>query len=257
MLDLFLVKAETFFLVLARILSFWMVAPFFGHQGFPMPMRVAAALVISFLVFPNVAPPAVSSSTVLDYALLAGKEVIVGMILGFVAQFIFWGVRFSGQIISFLMGFSMVTTIAPDTREQISIIGTFQWLFAIMFFLLLDGHFLLLEALVKSFQLVPLVDATLSSGLVAYVAKLSAGIFVIAIQMSAPVLVTIFMTNVSLAMLARMVPQMNVFIVGFPLTISIGLITMIIVSPVFVVIIQHLLADLRESVAVILRLLGA
>ncbi|MDQ7062644.1 MAG: flagellar biosynthetic protein FliR [candidate division KSB1 bacterium] len=256
MIDLFLIKAETFLLVLVRILSFLAVAPFFGHRGFPMLMRTALALVLSFLVFPNVAAPSATSQSALDYAILVGKEVAVGLILGFISQFIFWGVRFGGQILSFLMGFSLVTTIAPDTREQISIIGTFQWLFAITVFLLLDGHFLLIEALVKSFQIVPLVEAKFSSRLVAHTAKLSAGVFVIAVQMSAPVLVTIFMTNISLAMLARMMPQMNVFIVGFPLTISIGFITMIIVTPVFIVLVQHLLGDLRESIAIILRLLG-
>ncbi len=180
----------------------------------------------------------------------------MGLILGLMTRFIFWGVRFGGQVLSFLMGFSLAMAFSSDDLERTTLLARFEWLFAMTIFLLIDGHFLLIDGLAQSFHIVPLTQASFSSGLAALMLRLSAKVFVIAMQMSAPVLVTIFMTNVSLAMLARMMPQMNVFIVGFPLTISIGMITLMVISPAFWMFMKHLLALLREDLGAVLAILG-
>ncbi len=258
-MDIFLQNVTFFFLTLARIISFLAVSPFFGNRTFLITARISLALLLTILLFPmvvDVAPLHQTTGSFIELFLIAAKEVLAGLILGFAAQFIFWAVRMAGQIISFLIGFSIVNSFNPDVMEQMPIIAQLKWLLAMVLFLVMDGHFLLLEGLAKSFQWIPLLQVNFSGSLVDYFVRLTGEVFVIAIQISAPILVTIFMTNVSLAMLARMVPQMNVFILGFPLTISLGILTLMITLPAFLVVWQHLLGSLREALATFFRLLG-
>ncbi|KAA3659071.1 MAG: flagellar type III secretion system protein FliR [Calditrichaeota bacterium] len=252
-MDALLQQAEVFFLVFARIFTLFVLIPVFKHRAIPMTVRIAFSLVFSVSLVAQVAPVQIDISNTAGYFFLIGKEILTGIILGFASEFIFHAVRFAGQIISFLMGFSMVIAFDPEMKQQISIISRLKAITAITLFLIIDGHFLLLEALTRSFEIIPLVGMQISADLVPYIVRLSADVFVIALQISGPILVMLLLTNVGLGILARTVPQMNVFIVGFPLTISVGFFALVFTFPTFSHYFRGLVMSLRTTLGTLLH----
>ncbi len=251
-MDDLLQHVEVFFLIFIRIFTLFVLIPIFNHRAIPMTVRIALALVFTISLIPQVPIVQIDISNTAGYFFLIGKEVLTGIILGFATEFIFHAVRFAGQIISFLMGFSMVVVFDPEVKQQISIISRIKSITAITLFLIIDGHFLLLEALTRSFDIIPLVGMKVSGDLVIYIVRLSADIFVIALQIAGPILVMLLLTNVGLGILARTVPQMNVFIVGFPLTISIGFFALVFTYPAFGHYFQGLVMSLRTTLSTLL-----
>lgn len=255
-MDILLQRIEVYLLIFTRVISFFVVAPVFNQQSFVHQARIGLSIVISILLFPVVAMPNIPLTNAPGYMLLVGKEILVGLILGYTVDFIFHGVRFAGHVLGYQLGFAIVSTIDPQTSEQISIIGQLKWLTAVMIFILIDGHYLLLEALAYSFRAIPLTAAAFPSGIAGHVLRLSAQIFIIGIQIAAPVMVTLLMTNVGMGILARTVPQMNIFVVGFPLTITVGLISIMITLPIFGVFVQKLLQLMRTNLGTVLQLIA-
>ncbi len=255
-MDSLLRESDVFFLVFIRILSLLSLLPVFSHKAVSIPLRIAFSLVLSVLVVPMVANPAVDTTNVAGYALHAGREVLVGIVLGFACNFIFYGIRFAGGLIGTQMGFGMVNVLDPMSREQGTVIIQVKSVIAMLLFLILDGHFLLIEGIIRSFQAIPLATAVMPKEITQVVIQLSYEVFVIAIKISAPVLVAVVMTNVALGILARTVPQMNVFIIGFPLTIGVGLLTLSITLPMFAGYMTRLIDSLRVTIATLVRLMA-
>ncbi|KAA3615476.1 MAG: flagellar type III secretion system protein FliR [Calditrichaeota bacterium] len=249
-------EIEVFFLVFVRIITLFVLVPVFNHRAIPMTVRIALALVFTVSLIPQVPIIQIEISTAAGYVFLIGKEVLTGIILGFATEFIFHAVRFAGQIISFLMGFSMVIAFDPEVKQQISIISRIKSITAITLFLIIDGHFLLLEAISRSFEIIPLVGMKMSGDVVPYLVRLSADVFVIALQIAGPILVMLLLTNVGLGILARTVPQMNVFIVGFPLTISVGFFALVFTYPTFSQYFRGLVMTLRTTLGTLLHALA-
>lgn len=252
-MDALLQNVEVFFLIFIRIFTLFVLIPIFNHRAIPMTVRIALSLVFAVSLVPQVATIQIELSNTAGYFFLIGKEVLTGIILGFATEFIFHAVRFAGQIISFLMGFSMVIAFDPEMKQQISIISRIKSITAVTLFLIIDGHFLLLEALARSFQVIPLVGMKISGDIVTYIIRLSADVFIIALQIAGPILVMLLLTNVGLGILARTVPQMNVFIVGFPLTISVGFFALVFTYPTFSRYFHGLVMTLRTTLGTLIH----
>lgn len=151
---------------------------------------------------------------------------MTGVIIGYSARFVFAGIDLAGQLIGIQMGFGIVNIIDPKQETQLSIIAQFQGLLAILIFLSLNGHHWLLLALAKSFETIPLSGFAYSQPALAILFKMSGDIFVVAFKISAPVMVALFLTNVTLGVLAKAIPQIHVFMMSFPLTIAVGLLSL-------------------------------
>jgi flagellar biosynthetic protein FliR len=213
----------TALLVLARIGGLVVAAPVFGHLLVPHRIRAAFALALTAALVPVVAPIAAVPATVWGLAGLVAIEFIVGATLGLVAQFVFAGVQLGGQIAGTQMGFGIVNLIDPQTHSQVSVIAQWQQLLALLVFLVLDVHHLLIRALVGSFQAAPPGAVALTAASVRGVVGLSADLFAVGVRIAVPVLIALLLTNGALGVLARTVPQLNVFVVGFPLNVGVGL----------------------------------
>jgi len=255
-MELILERVETFLLVLIRLLVFLSFMPLFKSRSLPRMTKIAISIVFAIVLFPLIPTPEGIANNAIAYSLLICKEIIVGIILGFATEFIFHGVRFAGHILGHQLGLAMASVLDPQTSEQISIIGQFKWLLAIMLFLAMEGHHIFLEAMAVSFKLIPLTGIVLNEALVPYIIRLSTQIFVIAIQISAPVMAALIMTNMGMGLLARTLPQMNIFIVGFPLTIGIGLISIALGIPFFALTMDRLLGLAKNIIADLLKLLA-
>ncbi|MCR4438140.1 MAG: flagellar biosynthetic protein FliR [bacterium] len=244
------------FVALARIATVVAIYPLFGHQSVPTATKVGLSLLLTALLFPSLrGAHAALPVQVVPLLLVLAKEVLIGMAIGFVAAMLFAGVELGGTLVGMQMGLAIVTTIDPQTREQASLIGQAQQLVALLLFLVIDGHHFLLRALFHSFDALPILGGSLSGGVVEKVVRMAGGIFSAGVRIGAPGIVALLLTTVALGVLARTVPQMNVFFAALPANIAIGLLVLALSIPVFAVAFRKLFAEFQLDLLALLRLM--
>ncbi|HZP41930.1 MAG TPA: flagellar biosynthetic protein FliR [Candidatus Binatia bacterium] len=214
----------TFLLVLARIAGLVLAAPVFGHLLVPVRVRIGLAMTFAVALAPAVAPgtPDFASSWMLARALAV--ESATGVLLGLVAQLVFAGVQLGGQLAGIQMGFGVVNLIDPQTHAQVTVVSEWQNLLALLVFLALDVHHLLVSALLESFRTVPPGAIAISAGGIEGAIRLAGDVFVLGVRIAAPIMIALLLSNATLGLLARTVPQLNVFVVGFSLNVGVGLV---------------------------------
>ncbi len=217
------VDIEKLVLIMARVAAVLFFAPVFDNQSFPNLAKVGLSLVISLSLFPVVefTLPLITS----PYAMLiyVGCELMIGVVIGFAIQIIFGAVQTAGQVAGFQMGLGIVAVIDPFTQSRSSVVSQLYNFMTVLLFFTLDAHHMLLRALQESFRVMPFGGWHLSEPMMNLLIGLSGQLFSLAIQIAAPVIAINFFVSVALGLMARTVPQMNVFIVGFPLKIGVGL----------------------------------
>jgi len=218
-------QIEFFVLVFIRIAAAFAVLPLFSHSATPTMVKAGLAGAIALLLVPTLSgtlPP--PSGTILDFLLLASRETVCGILLGLAGQFLFYGVDVAGQLLGFQAGFSVVSSIDPNTESQSTVITQVYNLVVMLVFLAIDGHHAMLKAICDSFHQIPVgqlvVDGRFSQWMLAGVQT----VMVDGIRLAAPLMVTLLLTDVGLGILTRVAPTMNVFVIGFPLKVSITLI---------------------------------
>jgi flagellar biosynthetic protein FliR len=179
------------------------------------------------------------------------REVLLGIAIGYTARLTYTSIQLAGQLAGYGMGFGMARILDPSTRTNVTIIAQYNVVIAMLVFLLIRGHHHILVGIAKSFSAVPLGVWSPSASLVGHLNTVFASIFATGFRIAIPVMAALFLTKVALAIIARTIPQMNVFIVGFPLQISVGLIAMAVSLPFFVKILHSLFASMRENVFLI------
>lgn len=248
-----------FFLIFVRISTIIALLPVFGSSSIPFQLKVGFSLLLSVILFNTVKFTGIdpASMSIGLFALLVIKEVMVGLAIGFVSMFLFTAVQFGGMLIDNEMGFGFVELADPFTDEPITVLGQFQVILFTLLFLCFNGHYFMLLAVQKSFELVPLMGVNLSEGkMLVHVTTLISNVFVLALKFSAPVYVTLFLTELSLGVVARTVPQINIFFVGMPLKIAIGLTTTIMVLPMLGALFQKTVEVLIQDIWKLLYLMA-
>jgi flagellar biosynthetic protein FliR len=215
-----------FTLVLARIAGLFAAIPLFGGRRVPQTVKAAAILAMTLVLFPIVRDsirqiPADALST----GFLVIREALVGLTLSLLSQVIFAAVEFCGQMIGMQMGLSMASLFDPDAG-QTQVIATFQELLAMLLFMTLGVHHVFIRAIVDSYTVIPVGAWHMSGGLIHFFISATSGLFVLAIKLAAPVMVSLLAAGVVLGIMARSFPQMNVFMISFPLNIGLGLLVL-------------------------------
>ncbi|MCX6826372.1 MAG: flagellar biosynthetic protein FliR, partial [candidate division Zixibacteria bacterium] len=217
-------KLQLFLLVSFRAAGLFISAPIIGHRTIPPTIKAGLAIILAIVLIPAIsqAPiPKIDSIWIL--AILAGKEMLIGFIIGFFFSLLFIAIQMAGSIVGYQIGLSIVNILDPDAGTEVAIIGEFWFIIAALIFLAIDGHHAVISALADSYKLVPVGVFNFAGNAGDLLIRYCAYTFVIAIKLSAPVIITLFLTEVALGVVARTVPQMNIFIVGLPLKIGIGL----------------------------------
>lgn len=246
-----------FFIGFVRVATILAIVPVFGYNSVPIPIKAGLSFFVTWVIFPLIDGGDFTIPVeFLPFVVMILKEVVVGLIIGISAQFLFIGIQMAGELIGLDMGFGMVNILDPTTGEQISIIGQFKYLLALLIFLVINGHHFLLNALHTSFIVIPLGTASLNQFITAEVITVSKEMFVIALKIGAPALVVLFLTSFIMGVIARTVPQMNIFIVGFPLKISVGLAMLGVSIPLFVYVFTKLVTQVEYSIIKIIMVMG-
>lgn len=213
----------SFFLTLFRVSIVLFMLPFFGGQSTPNMVKGAIVLILALALWPQLSFPAsLMPSSGWEIAIMFAGEVILGLILGMLVQFLFAAVQTGGQLIGFQMGFAMINVVDPVTGVSEAVTAHFLYMVVMLVFLVLNGPLYLLAALGKSFELVPPGGLLLTPELTHEVLAFSEQIFVLAVKIAAPVMAALFLVDLSLALISRAAPQMNVLLIGFPVKIAVG-----------------------------------
>ncbi len=248
-----------FLLMFVRMTSFFLVAPLFSTRGLPARFKIGLAFFLTLVAF---SASMEEVPILLDeyYLFLIIKELFVGVALGFTATLMLYAVQVAGAFIDFQMGFALANVMDPQTGAQVPLMGHFKYTVALLFLLIVDGHHLMLDGVMKSFQLVPveIISFSLENGEVSeFITTLFLQMFMIAMQMALPIVGALFLVDVALGILAKTVPQLNIFAVGFPLKIFAGFIMIILAMPVFFYVLQNLFEKMIVSMSELIKLLGA
>lgn len=247
--DMAIVNVQTYLLVLARIGGVFGFAPVFGSYNVPLQVKAGISAVLALVTFPLVqAPSAGYPGEIVPYAVCVGREILVGAIIGYVASLFMVAVQLAGQLVDIQIGFGLVNVVDPVANRQVTVMGQFQYLLAMLLFLVFNGHHMVLAGLVESYAVVPISGFTLTAKLQAGVVRMFCNTVVVAFKIAAPVTCTLLLTDVVMAVLARTVPQMNIFIVGFPLKIGVGLLTLVVALPLFVLILRGTFSGFERDI---------
>lgn len=231
---------------LARVLALIASAPITGNQQFPVSAKIGLAVLITLLVAPTLpAPIAVDPGSATGLMLLV-RETLIGLGMGLAMRLIFAGVGMAGDVIGLQMGLGFAQFYDPQSNAQVPVIGQFLNLLATLAFLSLNGHLLLIAALIETFHTVPLETAGAATGNWQLLAQSGGMIMHTAVLLSLPLLAALLVTNAALGVLARAAPQLNIFAIGFPVTIIIGFIALLLTLPYCVPVFERLFGQALE-----------
>lgn len=247
----------TFLLVFTRLAAFIAACPVFAMREIPPTVKAGLAFVLSLALLPAAGAAAPPLDSFLGFALALAKEAAVGLGLGIFTGLVFNGVRLAGQYIGFQIGFAIAEMMSPGTEGERAIVSRLMWFFALVFFVSIDGHHLLIAGLAQSFELVPLGAAVAQMKTTLFMAKAYGGLYVIALTIAAPVMAVLLVTDVALGLMVRMVPQINVFMLGFPFKIFAGLFALMVTIPVIGWALTRVFGRMTEDLLVLMKLFGS
>ncbi len=220
-----LTQFQAFVIVLTRVAAVLFMMPLLGTRYVPTLVKIGLALVISLILLPLVK---VEVSAALfepvGFAWYLIAELMLGLILGLTMKLIFAGIQLAGEFMGYQMGLAMASLFDPQSGTNNTVTAEFLYLVALLFFLALNGHHWFFRALVESFREVEPGVLLIRTGLYEYLLQLSGKMFVIAIKLVAPVMAIVLFVHMALGLTAKMVPQINLLMASFPLTIGLGLV---------------------------------
>ncbi|MER2125881.1 flagellar biosynthetic protein FliR [Solibacillus sp. FSL H8-0523] len=244
-------------LIMVRVSAFFVSVPLFSYRTIPQQVRIILAVALAWMMYYtfNIEPFEING----DYLLLILKEAIVGLMLGLAAAMIMSAVQIAGGFIDFQMGFAMANIIDPQTGTQSPLMGQFLNFLSLLLLLAINGHHLILDGIYYSYQFIPLQQFFPNfgeEGTALFIMKMFVAVFAIAFQMSAPIVATLFLVTLALGITGKTVPQMSIFVIGFPIKIAVGFLVLIVTMGVLVGVMKELIEYMIISLRDLMVILG-
>ncbi len=245
-------------MIFLRIMGVFTAAPIFGNQSIPVIIRVLISAFIAYITFLTIDTTAIEiQPEFLPLAIFGFKEILTGLIIGFSLNLVFYGISFAGWIVGFNMGLSMANAFNPTTDIENNIIGEVFFIFAAIVFFLINGHHYIISAVVASFKVIPLGNFTLNEAAYILLLKYSAAVFVIAIKIASPIIVSYFLVIIGEGIIARVIPQIQVFFITQPLKVGLGFLLLSFAVPMYLYIFKQVLKSYEESLYNLLKAMGS
>jgi len=233
-----------------RILAFISAEPVLGNRTVPMRAKVLLALMLAAVIAPTLPPPPAVDPASAAGLLILAQQVLIGVAMGFTARIVVASAEMAGQLAGLQVGLGFAVFFDPQGSGQTPIVAQFYGLIAILTLLAMDGHHLLLTALAESFRTLPVSLEPVGSPGLRVVIEWGGEIFRAGLMMSLPVVGSLLVANVALGVLTRAAPQLNIFAVGFPVTLALGFMMFYLSLPLVVPMIENLS---QQGVAVMMR----
>lgn len=250
--------ALTILLVFFRMLGLFLLVPGFSHDAIPQSVKVLTALSISLALHPIVKPyiPALDGS-ILAYGAAVLRETAIGLLMGFVAYVTFEAISLGAHFVGYQMGLGTVGMMDPSDDHQVSPLVPLQAWIALLVFFIADMHHHVLQVFVESFRATADVGATNfgQQPLLVFFMGLTAKIFSLAVSLAAPITLLVLCCNVVIGMVARMIPQMNILLFSFPITITLGFAGLYVVAPEMIDSMENILGEVSGELMTLIRVL--
>lgn len=240
-------QIDVFILILVRTTSFFLLSPIFSRRSIPSVLKIGFSMLIAVMITSTMSITIDNNyEHILSYAILILSEFMVGLIIGYVSYIAFMGLYIAGQVIDMQIGFGMVNVMDPQSNIQIPVTANLFNILAILLFLSINGHHMLISAIFYSYKVLPIGSLSIGGKLINEMVRMFTDSFVIGFKIAAPIIAVILLINIALGILARTVPQMNVFVVGMPLKIFVGLMILCVTIPVF----SYIMDSITDSIFV-------
>jgi flagellar biosynthetic protein FliR len=240
---------------LTRILGLIMVAPVFGNRAVPARVKIGLGVFIALIVAPALPPmPDVGLGTWYGLLILV-QQFLIGVAIGMVMRVVFAAVEAAGEIVGLQMGLGFASFFDPQSAGQTLVVARFFNMLAVLVFLAVNAHLLLLGVMVESFQILPISPQPVSSAGFHNVAAFGSTVFAVGLQLALPLIAILLMTNLALGILTRSAPQLNIFAIGFPITLGVGLIVLDFTLPHFAPQFEHMIQNGIKASAMVIQTL--
>ncbi len=251
-------QIQAILLIFVRVASILMAAPLFESKNIPLFFKAALSFSIALILLPIIEPIIKINGSLFDgdiivFVIGMTGEIIIGVIIGFSVKLIFAGFQLAGSLIGVQMGLGMANVMDPVTSSQVPLMGHFNYLLAMLIFLAINAHHWFLRAIVESFRLIPPFNFHFSNSLFEHLIELSSNMFVVAIKTGAPVIAALLLASVALGLIARTVPQMNVFFVAMPIKIILGLFVFCVSIPLLSSYFKQIFLNLGDTIFILLK----
>ncbi|OHD66833.1 MAG: flagellar biosynthetic protein FliR [Spirochaetes bacterium RBG_13_51_14] len=233
----FVYHFQVFLLIMMRMNAMIIIAPFFSSDLIPFRIKALISFLITLVIFPMVAAKGYRlPGDMGGYLLMVLQEVSIGLFLGFLVSVIFAAFQLSGQYLSVQVGFGISEVLDPIGQVSVPLEGQFKNLIGLLVLLAMNGHHMMIQGVYRSYELAPIMSANkvFLGGLLKYLLYTFSGMFVVALKIALPVVAIVFLVEVSLGVLARVAPQMNIMMLGFPFKIAISYLVMLVIMPLIV-----------------------
>lgn len=246
-----------FLFPLARILALFASAPIFNNAATPRTIRLLVGLIITLAIIPVLPPmPAVPPGSWLGLAVLA-QQILIGVLLGFTLRIIFAAIDVAGELIGMQMSLSFAVFYDPQNAGQTPVLAEFLGLFTTLIFLAMNGHLLVVSVLAESFRLLPVTAAPFSAGGFSSLLAWSSILFSAGLLLALPLITALLIANLGMGVLARVAPQLNIFAVGFPVTLMAGFVVLMFSIPYFGGAMESLFDQAFRAMAAVMRAAAA
>jgi flagellar biosynthetic protein FliR len=249
---------ELWVFIFIRVSFMVFLMPVIGTAQVPARVKVGITLFLSLIIF-SVLPESVYSlpSTVAGFAVLAIRELFVGIVMGFAASLLFIGLNIAGRMIDHNTGFTMIQNMNPLTDSNESVVGQMKVILFSLILIVTGGHLFFIRIISDSFNAIPLLKVNVDmTGITQVLLNLSREAFIYGLKLSAPIMVPLLMATTGLAVVAKIMPQMNVWLVGMPMKIFVGLLTFVFVLPLLWEVFKKQLDSIQFHQLALLKLLG-
>lgn len=228
--------------------------PVFGSESIPKTVKAALTIVVTLAIWPQVSfGGSLMPASPYQIALMILGELILGLVLNIIITVIFAAIQSGGNFIGVQMGFSMVNILDPVTGTNEAVTAHFLYMCALLIFLALNGHLYMISGLAETFKYIPPGELLISPTLYTQVITISQKLFVLAVQVASPIIASIFVVDLALALIGKMAPQMNVLMLGFPIKILVGFIFLGMVFTVLGIYMSHFVAGIPEYMLNIIK----
>jgi flagellar biosynthetic protein FliR len=253
-LNLSLPQLQMFFFVFLRVGAILMTLPVFESKSIPHLFKLTLAFAVSLILFPMLdLNPVPLTGSIVALGIGAAGEILLGLVVGFSIKLIFAGIQLAGQMAGYQMGFAIANVMDPDQSQQVLLLAQFNNLVALLIFLSINAHYWFIRALTNSFRMIPPLNIHFNGSLMEYMIDMSGKMFVISIQVGAPIIAALLVTTVAFGLMARTVPQMNVFIVAMPMKIGVGFLFLGFGLPYFSDFLKKIFSGLGQHILIMLK----
>ena len=263
-MEQFVQNFQIYLLIMARFYAIFMVAPILSSPVIENRIKLALAFISTAVVFPLVANVSVFASTnTVAYILSIINEVMIGILIGFLFSIIYATLQVATSFFEVQIGFRITDTIDPLSQISIPIVGQLQNLMGMLIFVSINGHYMIIRTLVYSFERIPVLSEAAKSvftlnleAVINHLIYYFSSLFSIGLSLALPIMVTLFLLSISLGLLAKAAPQMNILLLGLPFQIALGMITYLFLIPVVAKSFVSIVETTFKDISILIEYLG-